>query len=301
MKISFFSQEFGLAGPWPTSLLSLEEVISKGAEIGFDGVELETMTPRISPLSDRAYVKKVKELCESKGLVITDIGSHPDFLHPGNRAVEKELYALKGDMELAVALDVKLVRVQIVSTMTYSAFPQMPGTLAGTYSLTEQYLRGVDCLRKAVDLAEDMGVTLGFDNHYFLTVLEQLKIVREINSPNLKMFIDAGNCVLHGEDLIESARACGKLLVHSHVKDPKFMGKEAVASFSGVAAGGTFAIFVPLGEGVIDWEAYLRVLKEIGYKGFLSLETHTRKPYPDWEAAETGLKYLRNLSKKVGI
>jgi len=287
MKVGLFAMHF--------RMVPLEELISKAAEKGFDGIDLDATRPHLSPLDhDKASARRVKEFAESKGLSISNLYAVTDFCNPAPSTREHELLALKAVMELATVMDVELVSTGIISAFTYGSFPQIPDR---PYSLLTQYAQGVECVKEAVKMAEDVGVTLFLDNHSFLLVRDNLKIVRDINSPNLKISIDAGNCVRNGEDPIEAARACGSLLVHGHVKDPTVIGK-------GSRTGAIMAPGGMLGEDDINWEVYLRVLKEIGYEGFLAVETLTPRfslGIADWETVEKGLKYLRALSEKVGI
>jgi len=300
MRFALFGPDFGGIVQRP-----LEEVISKAADLGFDGIEIGAARPHLSPLDHcKKSARKIKEMVESKGLVISNLAAYPDFCYPAFRQVEKELISLKAAMELAAAMDVQLVRTQIVSCLTFGPFPQTVASFAGAGSLMAQYHRGIEATREATKIAEDIGVTLFLDNHGFLTVLEHLKIVREINSPNLKISIDAGNCVAHGEDLIESARACGELLVHSHAKDCTPMGSTTISGLPTDSWSSRFWTFTTIGKGLVDWESYLKVLKEINYKGFLSIESHSPKFFmgiADYETPAKGLKFLRTLSEKVGI
>jgi sugar phosphate isomerase/epimerase len=275
-------------------MVPLEEMIFKAAELGFDGIDLDAARPHLSPLDyDTNSAKKVKELAESRGLSISNLLAVTDFCNPSPSTREHELLALKAVMELAVAMDVELVSTAIISAFTWGSFPQVPGR---PYSLLAQYAHGVECVKEAVKIAEDLGVTLFLDNHLFLLVRDNLQIVKKIGSPNLKISIDAGNCIRNGEDLLEAAKACGSLLVHGHVKDPIVIGKGSRAD--------EIKTHTVIGEGCINWEAYLKTLKDIGYKGFMAVETLTPKFFlglADWETVEKGLKYLRKISEKVGI
>jgi len=284
--------------PKPMPPISLEEICSEAAKRGFDGVELYDNSPPQAPqLSllkygfDKAAAKKLKEMIASKGLVLTDIA------HGSVGTTENDLVLLRVAMELAVTLNVKLIRT-FIGTST-----PPPGTSESQY--LEQISGGITNLRKAAKMAEDYGVFLGVDNHYFLTVLDNVNIVRQIGSPNLKIFIDAGNCAAHGEDLIKSVRAASELLVHGHIKEPMVYGrgvKPPLPGYEGVALGREAD--AELGStGLIDWEAYVKTLKEIGFKGFLSVEFSSiyMPNQHDWDKAERTMNYVKKICKKVGI
>jgi len=258
-----------------------ETIIPKAAKAGFECFETE-----LNPLQyDKGSARKLREIVESNGVVISSISHMPYFGQPSPVNRERELIVAKAVMELSVEVGAKYVR---------NGIGYMPSIAPGA-SFDDVYRWGVEGTRRSTKIAEDLGVTLVFDNFYFTTVLENLAVVKEINSPNLKMSVDIGNCVAHGEDLLASIRACGDLLVNGHLKEPKIFGSKSLPGFPGPYLWGD-----ETGDGIgtgklIDWEAYLKVLKEIKFKGYQSIECKT------WEHATNGLKYLTPLCKKIGI
>ena len=73
---------------------------------------------------------------------------------------------------------------------------------------------------------------------------------------------------------------------HVHVKNGR------------LAPGERFARCGPLREGEIDWTAHLRLLKELGYEGYLGVETHFE---PFREGSEIVLRELREMCEEVGF
>jgi len=300
MKISAMTQEYRLVEP------TIEGAIKKLAKLGFDGIELEAGSGRFHAW-DLDQAKKIKELCASNKLTITNLAPQTDFVNPDEWEVEKDLLNIRELCKMANAIDVDLVRVQVICHALggFGAMPQIVDQ--PPVPMLRQWSTGISNLKKAVKIAEDFGVTLGLDNHFFLTVLDHLRIVKEIGSPNLKLFLDVINAVINGEDIIATTRECGKLLVHTHLKDLyryRGSGRGAAETISArLGPTGQFEVRPPVGEGnTVNWEEYLRTLKEIGYKGFLSIEAaHSDFHYDRWYVAEAGLKYLRELNKKVGL
>ncbi len=60
---------------------------------------------------------------------------------------------------------------------------------------------------------------------------------------------------------IEGVRRLGRFIVHTHAKD--------------ALVDGAVAREVPLGMGWVDWPRYLRLLKQVGYMGYLAIERET--------------------------
>jgi sugar phosphate isomerase/epimerase len=325
VKISAMSQEFGERTVFKRGAdKSIGEIVSRLADLGLDGIELECGSPRL-PSWDIEKAKNIKEECDSHGLAITDLAAHQFFLMPGGGwQMEKEFLNLRACCEMANAIEAPYVRLQLVS-WTFGSLPaNVPlrnyAAEPGGSSLASQYSHGVQMIARSVKVAEEFGVTLGLDNHMFLPVMEHLHIANEIGSPNLKLFMDVRNCIEVGEDPIPTVRKCKGMLVHTHVKDarkevgtsamplrlelsPNAQARAAAIRAYGGSMVGTFTIGVPVGMGnILNWEEWLKALKDINYKGYLSIEgAHVDPRFSPYEACSIAMKYLRNLSKKVGL
>ena len=94
---------------------------------------------------------------------------------------------------------------------------------------------------------------LGPDDADFInSALESLSIAAEIGSPALKVQLDAKALVENGEAVIETFRAVRPLLVHFHANEP---------GLAGLGSSGT-----------VDHAALGAMLREIGYRGWVSIE-----------------------------
>jgi sugar phosphate isomerase/epimerase len=173
--------------------------------------------------------------------------------------------------------------------------------------LGRQWAQAIELVKEYCIMAEDYGITLAIHNHGWLSVKDRVQFIEDCGSPdNLKLQLDVINCANRGEDLFETTRQCNDLLSKSmHVKDQRVMFHDDRDIPSEVRRNNTFRNFLcNIGDGnLVDWEAYLRLLKEINYDGFLNLESFTDRQYigiPDWTSYEVGVDYLRKLGKKVG-
>ncbi len=91
-----------------------------------------------------------------------------------------------------------------------------------------------------------------------------LRFMEDVDRPNLKINFDPANMILYGTgDPIEALDVLGKHVISVHCKDgdwppvdqPEALGTER-----------------PLGEGSVDIPRFISKLKEIGYRGILSIE-----------------------------
>ncbi len=261
MKVALHS--VGYSGVWGgDSILSAEKVVDKAASMGFDGVEFMAKRPHLSPLDIRGpEIRALKEQLSASGLEVPCLASYHDFSrgaeHPDMASLEKELVYLEAILEMAENLGCGLVRV-------YSGYRH-----AGV-PFEQQWEWCVQGLGEACDLAASHGVNIGLQNHSAVASYtdEILALVRDVGSPHLRVILDAPLLVERGEDLAASVRKCAKLIAHSHTSDYRYVhGREAGDFF-------TFrrVLAVPLGSGVVDYEAFVGSLKEVGFDGYLSYE-----------------------------
>jgi sugar phosphate isomerase/epimerase len=92
-----------------------------------------------------------------------------------------------------------------------------------------------------------------------------LHFITDVERDNLYINFDPANMILYGTgNPIEALRKVGHLVRSIHCKDAKW----APAGTRGVSWGSE----VPLGDGDVGMETYLRTLLELGYKGPLTIE-----------------------------
>lgn len=105
-----------------------------------------------------------------------------------------------------------------------------------------------------------------------------------------------------GQDAVEAVYLLKDYIVHTHAKDGIMLNKDQDPTevYHAFAVGGVEALNacagfkeVPLGEGGVDWQAYVHALKDIGYDGFLTIERECGdNPEKDIEKA---VEFLRKL------
>lgn len=118
-----------------------------------------------------------------------------------------------------------------------------------------------------------------------------LGFIEDVQRPNLFINFDPANMILYGTgEPIAALKKVGKYVRSVHCKDGKWAE----------LAGKEWGQEVPLGEGDVGMENYLRTLKEIGYDGPLTIEREIPQE-PERQKAEIGhaLKLLTELKKKV--
>ena len=115
-----------------------------------------------------------------------------------------------------------------------------------------------------------------------------LRTIVEIGADNLFINLDTGNLIMYGYgNPADAVMTFGKYVRNVHAKDglpptdPYRLGKE-----------------VPIGEGVVDFERVLRLLLDVGYDRFITIEREITGEEQTRDI-KNGLQYLKNIIKKL--
>ena len=153
-------------------------------------------------------------------------------------------------------------------------------------ALNEQFIADV------ADFAAEYGITvclenLPFKQHPVSSVEAVCGIVDKLSRYNLKVCLDTGHAAIFNPDVAAAVRYIGDRLATLHIHDNM---------------GDADSHLVP-GDGIIDWERFTKALKEVGYKGVISLETspkHGNFPTEQWGERETLLtEKAMNMAEKA--
>jgi sugar phosphate isomerase/epimerase len=122
--------------------------------------------------------------------------------------------------------------------------------------------------------AERYGVFIGIEPHQSISRTTEglLKIVGLVESPLLRVNYDTGNVYLAGGDPYEGLKAVCPLLVHVHAKDITVEHADAErGKVTGTPVG------CACGDGVIDWQRVISILRGANFRGVLSVECGTEQ------------------------
>ena len=118
-----------------------------------------------------------------------------------------------------------------------------------------------------------------------------LRFIHDVESDNLFINFDPANMILYGSgEPIAALKQVGKYVRSVHCKDGTWAKRP----------GQEWGAEVPLGEGDVGIENYLRTLKEIGYTGPLTIEREIPQE-PERQKAEIGraVRLLNELKAKL--
>lgn len=275
------------------------EAIELFSKIGADGAEIIVQDGYKSGIPcdcSNSLLSKVKKCAEAHNIEIvclTPYNSHFNSLDEEVR--QKEIEAIKKVIDYCDYLGAKYIRIY-------------GGNLkAGeTDNIELKRERLIQSLRYLGDIAADKGVTLAVENHFntmAVSAKQTAELIRDINHKAVRILYDQPNLSFTGNEEYEDAiRVQQRYVCYMHVKDFVFKEDRTFVS-SDVARPkeeerNVYTRIV--GEGIIKWPEILRMVKEHGYDGWLSLEYERRWHPDDIPEASIGMKksldYLRSLS-----
>ena len=115
-----------------------------------------------------------------------------------------------------------------------------------------------------------------------------LQFIEDVRRPNLKINFDPANMILYGTgDPIEALGVLAKHVISVHCKDgdwPPVGHAEALGKEK------------PLGEGSVDFPAFVSKLKEVGYRGLLSIEREEQDHARRERDIRKAVRLLRRLT-----
>jgi sugar phosphate isomerase/epimerase len=119
-----------------------------------------------------------------------------------------------------------------------------------------------------------------------------LRFIGDVERDNLFINFDPANMILYGSgEPIEALEKVGHYVRSVHCKDATWAARP----------GQEWGAEVPLGEGAVDMQRYLRTLDRLGYRGPLTIEREIPQD-PERQKAEIGraLGLLQELKAKIG-
>lgn len=249
--------------------LDVKSALQKAVEVGAKGIQIYATNGDMSPESlTPAKRKELLDMVKSHGLTVSalcgDLGQ--GF---GKAELNPELIRRsKLILDLAKDLETNVVTTHIGVVPSDPAHPRYKVMQEACFALA-QYADSVDA-HFAIETGPEIAKTL----KQFLDGLHSTGVAVNLDPANLVM--------VTGDDPAQAVYTLKDYIVHTHAKDGRKLLDRDPEVLYGVAEDGRDIeeviqegeafIELPLGAGDVNWDAYLKALDEIGYRGFLTIE-----------------------------
>jgi sugar phosphate isomerase/epimerase len=314
MKIGLYSITY--LGVWYRgAALTLEDLIDRARQYGYDGVEIDGKRPHGNPLDlPAARCLDLRRKADEAGIEIYAVAANNDFSSPIAEHRESQLAYMHELIRMTADLGARTLRV----------FAGWPGVTmspeGGSYTAARRLWREAhvevpsaqtwdacrEGLIEAARWAGDAGVTLALQNHAPVTnsPADVLRMIGEVASPHLKACLDAPMAarqgVKPGEPMRQAALSVRGLQVLSH------FGGEYERQADGSIRG--FVREPDMSLTPEDYYAdFVEGMRAIGYDGYFGYELCHPLPKVDGEPAGIGFadtqarlaaEYMRGLLQR---
>jgi sugar phosphate isomerase/epimerase len=288
MKIGLYSITY--LGCWYRGeALTLAELIRTAKQFGYDGVEIDGKRPHGNPLDwPTARCRELKRVADGAGIEIFGVAANNDFSNPVPEVREAQICFVRDLIRMTADLGAKRLRV-FLAWWGITRHPKL-----ATYDIAEGFWPIVhakfteeeiwgwcrEALIECARYAGEMGVTLALQNHKPLIKdhRDVLRMVREVNSPHLKVCLDVPLMPdQSAQAIFAAAQAVGPLQVMSH------FGGEFDRNPNGGITGVDRIDGVITGETGQYYRDFARAMRQIGYQGYISYELCHQLPVVNGE------------------
>ena len=266
--------------------------LKKAREVGAKGIQMYAVSGEHAPEAlAGAKRRELRVMVKSEGLVFSalcgDLGGHGFARREENPAkIERSKRIV--DLALELGSNVVTTHIGVVpeeKNDTYKILQEACSQLAEYAHQNGAYF--------AIETGPEPALRL----KEFLDGLSSRGVAVNLDPANLVMVTD--------DDPVQAVYTLKDYIVHTHAKDGILLRKtDPKVIYDFFAEGGIgdlrleeYFREVPLGQGKVDFDAYLKALHEIGYTGFLTIEREVGEN----PAADIGLavNFLRSAMSRI--
>lgn len=291
MKVGLYSITF--LGIWfRGKAATLEEMTKLAKKFGYDGIEIDGKRPHGNPLDwPTKRCKELRSLADGEGIEIYGVAANNDFSSPIPEFREAQISYVRDLVRMTTDLGAKTLRL-FLAWPGVTRHPQLAQyTVAQDiwkythqkFSEEETWAWCREGMAEITKYAQDAGIILALQNHapVIRDYQDVLKMVKDINSPNLKVSLDVWALPDKSNEYIQkAARAVGDLQVVSHfgddIDDRDKDGKVKGADY---------------------YPRFIRAMHDIGFSGYLGYELC--HPLPVENGQTVGIEYAEKKAQEA--
>ncbi len=221
---------------------------------------------------DAAHVDPIVRAMEETGQVTSMICFSPDFTHPDPDERRRQVERQKQAIDLTVRMGARHCR-----TLSGQRYPDL--------SRADGIARTVDGITRSLDYAAQRDVVLCMENHYKDGTWRYpefaqpedifLEIIEQIDSPNFGVQYDPSNAFVGGFDPLRFLQKVRHRVVTMHASDRYLAPGTTLDDLKTGDGSLGYAAALKHGEtgkGLNDYDAIFRLLAEVGFDGWISVE-----------------------------
>ncbi|MCM3115828.1 sugar phosphate isomerase/epimerase [Neobacillus sp. MER 74] len=232
------------ATQWIYGNESLEDSIKRLKKYGYQGVELAGEPYTIDIEETKELLSKYELECSSICGIFTP---ERDLSSPNNEIRKKAVEYVKRSVDLAKTLHAS----------TLIVVPTCVGKLSPETTLEEEWNNAIQSVKEVGLYAKEQGISIAIEalNRYETYLVNNLtlalRFVEEVNVEGVGVMADLFHMSIEERDMRDSIMKISRYLAHVHIADNT---REAA------------------GLGQTNFAPVISLLKELGYKGYITME-----------------------------
>lgn len=242
--------------------MTILDAIQWIAEIGGEHVEIVPLGFDLGESPE--LITQIREQAAKVGINISNYAIGANFVQDSEQAYEAEIQRVIGEVDIAHALGVKLMRHDVASRPDTSII-----------NFNRDLERLAHACRTIADYAKSYDITTSLENHgYYVQASDRVQaMVHAVGRSNYKTTLDVGNFVCVDEDPITAVKKNIGIASMVHIKDFYIRPEDRNPGDGWFrSAGGRYLRGAIVGQGDLDLWEILRIVKHSGYDGYLSIE-----------------------------
>jgi L-ribulose-5-phosphate 3-epimerase len=236
---------------------STQDILAIGRSVGMTTMRDGALTIN----STEAEVQQVGLLAEDTGIRVHSIATMMLFFYP----LSSRIPAVRDK-----GIDVVLKMLRAASTLGADTILIVPGLVTPSVGYREVYERSQSVIRDLEPEARRLGIVLAIENvwnRFLLSPLEMARYLDELGSEYVGAYFDVANVMTFGYPA-DWLRILGRRVRGIHFKD----FRRDIDNILG---------FTYLLHGDVDWRAVTGALREISYRGYVTVEVPPLKTHPE--------------------
>ncbi|MCM3492262.1 MULTISPECIES: sugar phosphate isomerase/epimerase family protein [Paenibacillus] len=236
----------------------------------------------------------VRKRAEAAGIQLSNYSMPANFVHESKEAFDAEVERIKRHVDTVHRLGIKHMRHDV------TAFT-LPPEKTGIDYVEDNLEQIVNGCRQIADYAARYGITTTIENHGVSVQASDRvqRVLKAVDRPNFKTTLDIGNFLCVDEQPLVGVKRNLPYASLIHVKDFYYRpydqdpggGRWFRTSHGNYLRGAIF------GQGDLDVRRILRLIKESGYDGFITLEFEGMEDCR--EGTRLGLENLKRLWDEI--
>jgi len=261
--------------------LDLREAVARAAALGVEGIQAYAVDGELAPenMTD-TKVREWLDLVKSHGMVFSaicgDLGATPERVGSGFEVAEANPWRIQRSKEI---LDLaKRLECNVVTTHI--------GKVPAEECEKKEVMRAA--CRELALYADSIGSYVAVE-----TGPESAQLLKEfldsLGAKGVRVNYDPANLVMVvADDPVAGVHTLSDYIVHTHAKDGVQLSADPLKWQE-----------VPLGQGGVKWDDYLRALNTAGFDGFLTIEREVGdNPEADIKLA---VEFLKERLSALGL